>query len=274
MHQSISMQEITSYIILFLLGSVGGLLAGLLGIGGGVVYVLIFSHYLKSYHLNDSQIVQAIIANSLFAILFAGLSGSYKQWKNKNFYPLEITYMGIAATIASIFFAYIISIGSWYTKDKFTWLFIFLLVLIAIRLFTQRNKISIESEGDASKVKLFLTGLLSGTVSAFSGIGGGVIIVPILTDLMKLPIKKSTSISLGVISLMALLTSVYNVVLHQFILHDTHQLIYFSLALPVAIGSLFAAPYGVQIANKLSSKQIRIIFIIFLITVITKMILT
>lgn len=268
------MQELSSYIILLLLGSVGGLLAGLLGIGGGVVYVLIFSHYLKSYGLNDSQIVQAIIANSLFAILFAGVSGSFKQWRNKNFYPLEISYMGIAATVASIFFAYIISIGTWYTKDRFTWLFIFLLIFIALRLFTQRNKLSTEVEGSVSKAKLFITGLISGTVSAFSGIGGGVIIVPILTDLMKMPIKKSTSISLGVISLMALLTSVYNIIMHQYILHDTQQLIYFSLALPVAIGSLLAAPYGVQIANKLSSKQIRIIFIIFLITVITKMILS
>jgi uncharacterized membrane protein YfcA len=182
--------------------------------------------------------------------------------------------MGIAATVASIFFAYIISIGTWYTKDRFTWLFIFLLIFIALRLFTQRNKLSTEVEGSVSKAKLFTTGLISGTVSAFSGIGGGVIIVPILTDLMKMPIKKSTSISLGVISLMALLTSVYNIIMHQFILHDTQQLIYFSLALPVAIGSLLSAPYGVQIANKLSSKQIRIIFIIFLITVITKMILS
>lgn len=268
------MQDISSIIILMLLGSIGGILAGLLGIGGGVVYVLIFSHYLKSYHLNESQIVQAIIANSLFAILFAGLSGSYKQWKNKNFYPLEISYMGIAATIASILFAYIISIGTWYTKDRFTWLFIFLLIFIAFRLFTQRNKQIEEQDESVNNVKLFLTGLVSGTVSAFSGIGGGVVIVPMLTDLMKMPIKKSTSISLGVISLMALLTSVYNILIHEYILHDAKQLIYFSLALPVALGSLIAAPYGVQIANKLSAKQIRIIFIIFLITVITKMILT
>lgn len=267
------MQEVLSFSTLLLLGSVGGLLAGLLGIGGGVVYVLIFSHYLRTYNLNSSEIVQAIIANSLFAILFAGISGSYKQWKNKNFYPSSIFITGIAATIASIFFSYLISIGSWYTKERFTWLFIILLFFIAFRLFTQRNKASFELDRTASKFQLFLTGLCSGTVSAFSGIGGGVIIVPILTDMIKMPIKKATSISLGVISIMALLTSAYNIILHQLILDNANQLIYFSLALPVAIGSLLAAPIGVQIASKLEPKQIRIIFIVFLILVISKMIL-
>lgn len=267
------MQEMISFITLLLLGSVGGILAGLLGIGGGVVYVLIFSHYLLSYQLNDSAIVQATIANSLFAILFAGVSGSYKQWKNKNFYPSSIFITGIAATIGSIFFSYLISVGDWYTKDRFSWLFITLLLFIAFRLFTQRNKNKFEQDNDANKVQLFSTGLISGTISAFSGVGGGVIIVPILTDIVKMPIKKATSISLGVISIMALFTSVYNIVLHRFILSDVNQVIYFNLAIPVAIGSLLAAPIGVQIASKLEPKQIRIIFIVFLILVISKMIL-
>lgn len=267
------MQELLNFGVLLLLGSVGGLLAGLLGIGGGVVYVLIFSHYLSKYGLSESAIVQAIIANSMFAILFAGVSGTYKQWRNKNFHPSQMLITGIAASLASIFFGYVISNGTWYTKDRFTWIFISLLIFIAIRLFTQRNKVSFESDRNANKLQLFLTGLCSGTISAFSGIGGGVIIVPILTDLIKMPIKKATSISLGVISIMAILTSLYNFIFHRIVLHDNSQVIYLSLALPVALGSLLAAPIGVQIASKISAKQIRIIFIVFLLLVITKMIL-
>lgn len=267
------MQELLNFGVLLLLGSVGGLLAGLLGIGGGVVYVLIFSHYLSKYGLSESAIVQAIIANSMFAILFAGVSGTYKQWRNKNFHPSQMLTTGIAASLASIFFGYVISMGTWYTKDRFTWIFICLLIFIAIRLFTQRNKVTLETDSNANKLQLFLTGLSSGTISAFSGIGGGVIIVPILTDLIKMPIKKATSISLGVISIMAILTSLYNFIFHKIVLQDNSQVIYLSLALPVALGSLLAAPIGVQIASKISAKQIRIIFIVFLLLVITKMIL-
>jgi uncharacterized membrane protein YfcA len=257
---------------LFLLGSLGGLLAGLLGIGGGVIYVLIFNHYLHRIGISDAVIVPSIIANSMFAILFAGLSGSYKQWKNKNFFPNEMIIAGLSASVSSVFFSYLINRGSWYTKESFSLFFIILLVLIAIRIFTQRKKIELEENKNVSMYSLSLTGIISGTIAAFSGIGGGVIIVPILTDILKLPIKKATSISLGVISIMALLTSLFNG-MNNFSTGTNASLIIFSLALPVAIGSLMASPIGVQLAGKLKPSQIKIILFLFLISVILKMLI-
>lgn len=264
------MQEFFDIALLLALGGLGGLLAGLLGIGGGIIYVLIFSHYLKIYGYNDHELVSAIVANSMFAILFAGLSGSFKQWRIKNFHPTSIIITGIAASISSIFFSYIISTSTWYTKDKFNWLFISLLIFIAFRIFSQRKKPHNIEDKNASQLQLLLTGLCSGTIAAFSGIGGGVIIVPILHDLVKMPIKKATSISLGVISIMALSTSIYNTLMHSNS-YTSLPLIQYSLALPVAIGSLIAAPWGVNIANKLNPSQIRIVFLIFIILVILKM---
>ncbi len=267
------MQVVLDVLLLFVLGGLGGLLAGLLGIGGGIIYVLIFSHFLKQYDYSNQQIVSAIVANSMFAILFAGLSGSFKQWRINNFYPKQIIITGISATIASIFFSYIISKSTWYTKEQFNWLFIGLLVFIVYRLFMQRNKPINTKDVDANRIQLIATGLCSGTIAAFSGIGGGVVIVPILSDWIKMPIKKATSISLGVISIMAVFTSIYNALIHASISESSIPLIQYHLALPVAIGSLIAAPYGVNIANKLKANQIRIIFILFIILVITKMLL-
>jgi len=258
-------------IILLLLGGLGGLLAGLLGIGGGVIYVLIFNHYLHKIGIPDSIIVPSIIANSMFAILFAGVSGSYKQWKNKNFFPNEMIIAGLAAAVSSISFSYIISKGTWYTKESFSIFFIILLASIALRIFTQRKKIEQENLQNPSMLSLSITGLISGTIAAFSGIGGGVIIVPILTDIIKLPIKKATSISLGVISIMALFTSIYNA-MTSVASAGSSSLLVFSLAIPVAIGSLIASPIGVQLANKLKPSQIRIVLFLFLISVILKLI--
>lgn len=266
------MISLTDVGVLFLLGSLGGLLAGLLGIGGGVIYVLIFNHYLHKLGIDDSIIVPSIIANSMFAILFAGLSGSYKQWKNKNFFPNEMIIAGLSASVSSIFFSYLISKGTWYTKESFSIFFIVLLVLIALRIFTQRKKVEVEQTKNASLYSLSFTGIISGTIAAFSGIGGGVIIVPILTDIIKMPIKKATSISLGVISIMALFTSIFNG-MSNFSTASTGSLIIFSLALPVAIGSLIASPFGVQLANKLKPSQIKIVLFLFLVSVILKMLI-
>ncbi len=265
------LNSISEILVLFFLGGLGGLLAGLLGIGGGVIYVLIFNYYLHKLGVSDEVIVPSIIANSMFAILFAGLSGSYKQWKNKNFFPNEMITAGLAASISAISFSYIISKGTWYTKESFSIFFIVLLVLIALRLFTQRKIVEQENLQNPSMLSLSITGLISGTIAAFSGIGGGVIIVPILTDVIKIPIKKATSISLGVISIMALFTSIYNS-MSSVATSRSGSLIVFSLAIPVAIGSLIASPIGVQLANKLKPSQLRIVLFLFLVSVIIKLI--
>ena len=267
------MESILNIIILVLLGGLGGLLAGLLGIGGGIIYVLIFDYFLHKMGVPKEAIVPSIIANSMFAILFAGVSGSYKQWKNKNFFPNEMIITGLASSVSAITFSYVISKGHWYTKEKFSFVFILLLVSIAFRLFTQRNKIENTNFDKPSMYALCITGLISGTIAAFSGIGGGVIIVPILTDIIKMPIKKATSISLGVISIMALFTSLFNAT-SSATSTSSHSLIVFSLALPVAIGSLIASPIGVSISQKLKPTHIRFILIVFLLVVITKMLLS
>src|SRR5687767_5903826 len=106
--------DIIDFIILFFLGGLGGLLAGMLGIGGGVIYVLIFSHYLPKLGIPEEYIVPAIVANSMFAIMFAGISGTYKQWRKNNFFPKEAMFIAIAASFTSILFSYLISIGTWY----------------------------------------------------------------------------------------------------------------------------------------------------------------
>ncbi len=259
-----------------LLGGIGGLLAGMLGIGGGIIYVLIFSYYLERLGLSSEIIVPAIVANSMFAIMFAGLSGTYKQWKHKNFYPRSILTIGISASFAAIFFSYIISIGTWYTKERFTLFFIILLIFIAWRIFRSKNYNPVQDDEQTEPWKFILTGLLSGTIAAFSGIGGGVIIVPILTNTMNLPMRKATSISLGVISVMALLTSLYNLFfqgLPEINVDSPHiGLIFLSVSIPVAIGSLLFSPIGVNISNKLKASTIKTIFVGFLCIVIVKMI--
>src|SRR3954471_21040001 len=47
-------------------------------------------------------------------------------------------------------------------------------------------------------------------VTAMSGLGGGVVMTPIFTDVLKQNIKKASSISNGVIPLFAITVGVYN----------------------------------------------------------------
>jgi uncharacterized membrane protein YfcA len=64
------------YFFLCLIGLIGGFLAGLIGIGGGVLYILILPYLLIELNYPAAEIVQFTIANSLVGTMFAALSGT------------------------------------------------------------------------------------------------------------------------------------------------------------------------------------------------------
>lgn len=68
-----------------LLGSVVGFLAGLLGIGGGLVIVPVLSSILLYFNvLPPEQVVIAAVATSLASILFTSTSSAIAHHKNGN----------------------------------------------------------------------------------------------------------------------------------------------------------------------------------------------
>ncbi len=266
--------EFTDILILLLAGCLGGFLAGLLGIGGGIVFVLIFNLYLTKLGVPPQIIVPAVIANSLFAIFFAGLAGTLKQRKNNNFEWKAILISGTASAITSIYFTYLISSSTWYTKDKFMFVFMGLLAIMAYKIYKgndPENSTTSPSIFDAKKY--FLFGALAGVLAAFSGIGGGVIMVPLFIQFMNYTIRKATALSLGIITVMAFLTSIYNAGQNPLSLDIDYSfgLISFAVAIPVIVGSIIFSPIGVMAAGKFKPKTTRIIFSGFLLLVIIKL---
>lgn len=263
-------------LILCACGIAGGFLSGLLGVGGGIAYVVFISFYLQKLGVNDYLFVPAVIANSMFCIFFAGLSGSIKQYLNQNFHPKPILITGLASTFAAIFFSY--SITHWldYNRGNFTFIFILLLLFIAIIMLLKRDKENKLEEKPIknTSIKFLGIGILSGSLAAFSGIGGGIIMMPLFTNTLSMNIKKANAVSLGVITLMAFLTSIYNMILNPAYLDLPYSigLISLQISLPIAIFSVIAAPFGVSLASKLKPNTIRIIFVLFILAVIIRMV--
>lgn len=262
-------------VILLISGGVGGFLAGLLGIGGGIVYVVLFSFYLEKLGFPQATLVPHIIANSLFAIFFGGLSGIIKQKKNNNFFLKPVLITAIPATIASIGITFLVNRGEWYSPTMFKIFFICLLTIMAIKIFLFRKDEESDKAEKTSTKKFGLTGFSGGVIAALSGVGGGVIMVPFLTNFLQIKIRKATSISLGVIVVMAFFTSIYSFFAVPTRVEEipfTFGLISLPMVLPAAIGSLFGSPLGVSAAGKIKPEYIRLLFIFFITLVIIRMI--
>ena len=277
--------DISVILMLILAGVAGGFIAGLLGIGGGPIYVLIYYKSLVYYYpelADDNMIIQIVIANSIFSAFFAGFSASVKQYQANNFFGQMVLYICLPAIVTAILVTYAISFVIDYSSQQFTILFsIFLIPLVIKTLFTRelgsnmKNESSLTPPRDVNKWYLIGIGLISGVVTSLSGLGGGFVIIPLLNGVLRYPIKRTLSISLGVIALVALILSAFNLFIETQGLADVpyaHGTLVLSFVLPVIIGVIFAAPFGVQLSHKLSPKVLKILFTIFAVLVVANLI--
>jgi uncharacterized membrane protein YfcA len=267
------------YLQLFASGIFAGILGGLLGIGGGIIYVLILPPILYKIGVSETEIVAFTIANSLFSTVFTTLSGNIKQASDNNFHLKTILLISTPGIILSyILIRYFIN-TPYYSKDAFNVIYISLVLLLLTRLLVRikqdRNKEKIIKTESTNPINFLFTGLLGGFVSPLTGLGGGLVIVPILHIYLHFPIKKANAISLGVICITALFSSVFNM-----LETPTSSLSDFSIGFIViplvaflSAGGIIGAMFGIELSKKMKSGRITILFAAFLVLVLVKKLL-
>ena len=155
-------------------------MAGLIGIGGGVLYILILPYLLLEMGYPDAEIVQFTIANSLVGTMFAALSGNIALILKKEFYWKEVIIMGSFATVCSLVCLNVVVNTPFYQRDKFNLVVIALLLFIAYRTLKGTIKQPNPIMPQIDNLKIGGIGALAGILSALSGLGGGVIIISAL----------------------------------------------------------------------------------------------
>lgn len=258
-------------LLLFLVGCVGGIMSGLLGIGGGVIYVIIFQNVLQT-HLpiaaDGSEIVRLTLLNSIFAVFFSALSGSYQQYKMGNFYMKEVIYAAIPAIIFAIGGTAFINHWEGYNRDVFLVIFTLMLFPLMIRFFAKKHTVVVNN---ISMNKYAFGGVMSGLTTAFTGLGGGIVMSPYLHGMYKLSLKKTLSIALG-----NMLFSTFFILLYKILIHESdcenvkgmYYGIYLPMVLPVTLGNMLFSPLGVRWNTRAKDQVLRIIFIIFIFIII------
>ncbi|WP_225753426.1 sulfite exporter TauE/SafE family protein [Actinotalea sp. Marseille-Q4924] len=159
---------------LLVVGVLGGVMSGLFGVGGGILMVPLL---ILMAGLNQKQAA----TTSLAAIIPAALVGSATYLANDS---VDVVVAGIVA-VGGIAGSYV---GARLLRRIpmawLRWLFIALLVAVAIRMFLTVPERGADIELSPLVVlALVATGLFMGVASGLFGIGGGVILVPVLIAL-------------------------------------------------------------------------------------------
>ena len=267
------MLSINDFIILFLFGSFGGFMSGYLGVGGGIIYVPVLDYFLSKY-FHDTELVKAVLANSLFVIMFSAAVASYKQYKLGNLFFKEILQTLLPGIVSVVILQILINRGTWYSRDVFLYFFLTMLLFVVFKMFLSKPKAIIAESTKADNYKYNITGAFAGIVTAMSGLGGGVIMTPVFTEWMKLDIKKASAISTGVILGFAIVIGILNLnaVPQNYVNNFQFGYILLPIALPLIIGTFLFAQMGVKTAQKSKSQTIRIIFASFASIVLLKVI--
>jgi len=268
---------ITLFLILLIIGAIVGYYSGLIGTGGNIILIPVFDilfHYLK---IPETEVVKFMIAHSFFITAFTGLSVSYKQFKVKNLHVKEVLFISIAGMITAFFMTEFIKNGNWYHKSDFDLVFFTLLLILAIRMLFFKQPPPPINDNHLNKPYFPIIGIVAGLISSLSGLGGGIIVIPILTDILKTPLKKASSISIGVVAMLALPISVSYLSINarsamQHILPAQVGYISMFIAAPVLIGVFSTTGWGVRTAQKSNPNTLRLILGIVVILLCAKMV--
>lgn len=255
-----------------ILGSGVGFLAGLLGIGGGLVIVPVLSSILLHFAiLPDEQVVIVAIATSLASILFTSTSSAIAHHKNGNvpwrLAPWVMTGVAIGALISGFLAALL-------PEKVVRLVFAVSVVLIAIKMFLSSTSNSSVEREIPNKGVLTIFTTITGGLSAMIGIGGGALLVPLLT-FFSVDMKKAIGCASACGIVIALFGSIGYISAGStyFALKDGFAgFVYLPALFGIVCTSWFMAPLGAKSTNSLPVSLIKKIFAALLVVMAAKMI--
>lgn len=233
------------FILLSLLGILSGILAGIFGIGGGTIIVpaMIFMGVSIKY----------AIGISVMQMMFSSIYGSILNIRSKVLDFKMAIFVAIGGACGASLSGFIVhNINEILLKIAFSCICFYSLFKIIIdskvdkSLLIQNNKIK-------TNIILFIIGFITGIFAISLGIGGGLIIIPLISYYLNIPTKSVVPISLFFVIFSSI--SGFNSLI-------SYGYVDYKKGLIVGLFSLIGVYVGMKVNNKLSLKTHKIVSII------------
>jgi uncharacterized membrane protein YfcA len=249
---------LSDIVMLLLCGGITGFLAGLLGIGGGMILVpfmiLVFNHL----HFDQSIIVHMAIATGMATILFTTTSAIWAHHKHGS-----IDWFLVKSFSPGLVIGGLVGGSEIFEALNTSWLSLFFatfLVYSSIQMIINKKpKPGRELPGSLGLVSF---GAFAGTLSSLVGAGGAFITVPfMLWCNVKPHIAMASSSGLGFpIAVAATIGYMYGSWGNPNLPPGSLGFIYLPAVACIVAVSIFTAPLGAKMARKLNVAQLKRIF--------------
>lgn len=251
--ETVGIPEKRNWFGLLLLGLAVGVSSGLFGIGGGII-ILPAMVYLLGYSTRIAA------GTSLLAVVLPSLTGVFSYAIEGNVNLLMAVLLAVGSIVGA-------PIGSWLltvlSQRVVRWGFIVFMLLVIASLFivvpARDAVVEVDWMLGAGLVTL---GLFTGVMSGLLGIGGGVVVVPLLVVLFG----ASDLVAKGTSLLMVIATGTSGTIANL-----RRKNVDPLSALAVGVVAALATPLGVWAAYTLEPAVANIVFAVFLGLVIVRM---
>ena len=238
-----------------------GILASILGLGGGVFLVplLLLGEFAATAQNASGTSIVAVLATSISAAYAYIRMGMANKRIGLLLMPAAIGFAWLGARTTRVF-------SSEYLTLAFG-LFLLYPALVMLLSKGRRDNARPRQGQHPSKGRLIL-GIIgacaAGFLSGLLGIGGGALLVPLLTFLFGFPMIESVATSLLIMIPSAAIATAQHALMSNTIWHT---------AIPLAIGTIIGSQIGARIANRIPNHLLRKVFAVSLLFVAGQMII-
>jgi len=170
---------------LVLIGVMIGATSGFFGVGGGMILVPIL--------VTIGFDIKSAIGISIIQMVFSSIYGSYLNFKKGSLNLGDGLYVGAGGFVGGLVGGYMTkSIPSHYLE----YLFVALMIFALYKLFAS-TKVSDDAKSKSLHWSLlFVVGMMISSFTISLGVGGSILLTPILAGILHYPIKKAVSAGL------------------------------------------------------------------------------
>ena len=257
----------TDILILTGMGAVAGVLAGLLGVGGGIIFVPVLVLVFEHQDVNSAVLMHVAIGTSLATIVVTSVSSiRVHQQHRAILWPVfqKITPGIIAGALLGALIAKTIS------GDLLRTIFGVFMIAVAAQMIL--NRVPKPHRQLPGRLGMFVVGVGIGTLSTLMGVGGGTMSVPFLTW-CNVTIQNAVATS-SAIGFPIAVAGVAGFIVAGWDVTDRPLMSIGYINIPaffsIAIASILFAPVGARITHRISAHRLKVVFGCFLLLVSAK----
>jgi len=258
-------------VVLLITGALVGLVSGMLGVGGCFIMIPVQFWVLTAMGIDPTIAIRIAFGTNLLVVFPTALSGSFRHHKKSVVLWRQAIILGLTSVIFTFG-------GAWVASNLpgsiLKILFGSAILLGALRMATA-HPIRVEGEPHANPLTYIFLGAIFGFVTGLIGIGGGVLMVPLMVIFLNYHIHEAVGTSTAVM----IFTSLSGAIAYMLYGLSASGLPPYSIGyvnllqwVLLAGTSIPMAQVGAYIAHKIHPKSLKWVFIIVMVYMGLKMI--